>query len=183
MTSKNEKILEHLGGLVRSGLASGQEKVDFAIAVGESYANAWLPEVLVLLRDEDPEVRKYSLSAAVLDLDIVDADILEFCRDRLVNDEEESVRSMAAACFGKIVWNRRSREHFRFLKSRLDDPQESNLVRGSVFNALHYLMGVSPGLDWPGEPRFSRAVFDPAKHVDPALLAEFEASLTDNEGG
>lgn len=160
---------------MEAGFASPQEKVSFVAGVGEMELRKWVSLIYKLLLDEDPEVRKYSLQTIVIDLDVCSKEMLEFCQERLLQDEEPAVRSMAASCLGKIGWQKKDPQLFRFLKARLDDESESNWVRGSAYDALMRVMGVRDGW-WRSQDGF-RATFDPQKHIDQARLAGMEAEL------
>ncbi len=175
----NVEELKRIAREINKGTATADDKVAFAAAAGAMVAREWLPTVRGLLLDPEPEVRKYAFQAVVLDFDIKDGEMLGLCRQRLLEDEDEDVRSMAATCLGSIGWNSRNSQLFGLLEQKLEDEAEEPWVRGSVYNALLSVMGVPPQDGWFGVDLRVRAVFDPTRDIDRDKLNSLKVQLED----
>lgn len=158
--------------------ASQEEKLDALWRTADGAASAFSSDVRLFVFDPDPEVRWVALQTLVLDLDQKGEREISLCRERLINDDDDLVRSTAAGCLGSALFGSRDKEVFHLLRERLErDP--SWIVRSAAYNAIMSLDGRGPD-EWFALPS-GRYFHD--EDVDWEKIATIEAKLDEQPSG
>jgi HEAT repeat protein len=134
---------------VERGTADAHEKAEAAWIAGEEKDRGRIPQLFKLIGDEDSEVRYYALQSLVLDLQQTDSELENVCWKLLSEDPDDSVRSMAATCLGKVHFASLHREAFRRMLSELKDPKQPGRAKAAMYSALFKIAARQPH-EWPG---------------------------------
>ena len=153
---------------VTLGLADAQEKIEASWLAGESRETKYIEPLVKLLNDDEEQVRYFALQALVLDLQQIDKRAADLCWRLLNEDPDIDVRSMAATCLGKILFNSWSLENFHKLVDQLKGPGQTPHVKGAIYDALFKVAGRPPS-EWPrgqlGRREFEESDIDWAKVI------------------
>jgi HEAT repeat protein len=124
---------------VDSGMATSQQKVDAIWESGEAKYINRLDDIIELLRDPCGQVRYYALQAVVVKYGIHSFESL--CWDMIDFDEDEDVRSAAAACIGFINENSKNKNLILRLSDMLKE-NRGNFINRSIYFSILQIGGV-----------------------------------------
>jgi HEAT repeat protein len=151
MNNSQGLVFTRLRQTVASGVATEQEKIDFAVMAGELNEVATRDLVYRLSSDESENVRYYALRTLVLEsLDRSPA-AEERCWQLFESDPNSRVRSMAASCIGSLRSASKDPATFKRLKRRVAEAAD-RFEAELVLEALYNIAG-RPPREWPTQRR------------------------------
>ncbi len=134
-----------------AGVATEQEKIDFAVIAGKEGHTAGADLLHRMTRDPSEEVRYYAIRALILDSLDRGAAAANRCWELFENDPSGRVRSMAVACLGSLLFYSMDRHAFEKIKARVS-AAEDRFESESALEALYSICG-RPPLEWPSVRR------------------------------
>jgi len=150
---RNNQRLEfaRLQANVASGIATEQERIDFAVMAGELKEIAVRDSIFRLLTDDSEDVRYYALRALVLDSIDRSAVAEHQCWELFEHDPDARVRSMAAACIGSLRSGSKDTATFERLRRRIAEAAD-RFESEAALEALYNIAGRPPH-EWPTQRR------------------------------